>query len=107
MEYCRVDITEVDRVDCGAQTDLIGRANHLASFDSAARHPHRKAEVMMIAALAALRFGAAAKLTAPYNERRFQKTAPLQVLEQGSYRQIGVRGHAEVVLFNVFVRIPL
>src|SRR5215471_6615137 len=107
MEDRRVDIAEVDRVHGGAEADIIGCTNDLAAFDSAASHPHREAEIVVIAALTALSFGAAAKLTTPYHKRRCQKAALLQVCEQGSHRLIGVRRHAEVVLFDVFVGIPL
>ena len=61
----------------------------------------------MVAALAALRFGRAAELAAPEDQRRIEQAAPLQILEQRGDRLVGLRGHAEVVLLDVVVRVPL
>src|SRR4051794_4957001 len=61
----------------------------------------------MVAAFPALRLGAAAKLAAPNNQRRFEQPALLQIFQQRRNRLVGVRRHANVILFDVVVSVPL
>ena len=52
VEKGRVQIAEVDGILDGAQANGVGCAHDLAAFDSAARHPHGEAEIVVVAALA-------------------------------------------------------
>src|SRR2546427_9978920 len=45
VENGRVEVAEVDGILDGAQAYCVGGAQHLAAFDSAARHPHAEAEI--------------------------------------------------------------
>src|SRR5688572_13583107 len=48
----RVQVAEVDGILDGAQANGVGGPHHLATLDSAARHPHGETEIMVVAALA-------------------------------------------------------
>src|SRR5437660_1608384 len=48
----RVHVAEMDRVFDGVQTDGVGGADDLASLDAAAGHPHREAQIVVVASLA-------------------------------------------------------
>ena len=52
VEDGRVEVAEVNRILDGAQANGVGGAHDLAPFDSAARHPHGEAEIVVVAALA-------------------------------------------------------
>ena len=83
-----MNVAEVIGILDGAQADGVGGADDLAALDAAAGQPHRKAEVVVIAALAALRLRRAAELAAPQNQRRIEQAAPLQVRQQAGDRLI-------------------
>ena len=57
--------------------------------------------------LPACGLGRAAELAAPEDERAVEQAAPLQVLEQAGDRLVGLGGHAQVVLLDVVVGVPL
>src|SRR6266567_4514880 len=61
----RVQIVNVQRVLDGAQSELIGLADDLAAFDTAAGHPHREPGRVMVAAIAFLAHRRAAEFTTP------------------------------------------
>src|SRR6185437_4391282 len=69
MQDGRVNVPEVTGILHRAQANIVGRADDLAPLDTAAGQPHREAEVMMIAALAALRFRRTDELAAPQHQR--------------------------------------
>ena len=52
VENGRVEIAEVDGILDGAQANGVGGAHDLATFDSAACHPHGEAEIVVVASLA-------------------------------------------------------
>jgi len=64
-----MNVAEVNRLLHRPQANLIRRAIDLTAFDAAARHHHREAQVMVIASLAALRFGRAAEFAADQHQR--------------------------------------
>src|ERR1051326_2382867 len=72
MQDGGVYVAEMMWIHRRPQPDIIGGSHHLAAFDPAARHPHAKSEVVMIASLAALRFGRAPEFAAPQHQRRVQ-----------------------------------
>ena len=65
-----VDVAEVIGALDGVQADGVGGADDLPALDAAAGHPHREAEVVVVAALARLGLGRAAELAAPEDQRR-------------------------------------
>src|SRR5260370_39642895 len=65
MQDGRVHVPEMIWVHCRAQSDIIRRADYLAAFDPAARHPHAESTVVMVASLPALRLWRPAQLAAP------------------------------------------
>ena len=72
MQNRRVEIVYVQAIlDC-VQTNLVGRANGLAAFHSATRHPHRKAVGIVVAAVAFFAHRSPSKLAAPNHERLIQ-----------------------------------
>src|SRR5688572_11316859 len=65
----RVQVAEVIWLFNRLQADGVGCADDLAALHAAAGEPHGEAQVVMIAALAALCFRRAAKFAAPKDER--------------------------------------
>ena len=92
-----------DRVE----SDGVGGAGDRAPFDAAAGHPHREAEVVVIAALSRLCLGGSAELTAPDHEGCVEQAPALQVGEQGGDGPVGLGGLVEMVPLNVGVCVPL
>src|SRR5262249_18827607 len=79
----------VDLVLCDVESQVIGRADHLSAFDSAAGKPHGVSERMMVAArifraacVPYLHHGSAAEFPAPNNQRRIEQAETLQILDQ-------------------------
>src|SRR6266511_3236989 len=103
----RVEVAEVDGSLDGAQANGVGGAQHLAAFDSSARQPHAEAEIVVVAALAGFRLGRTAKFTAPQHQRAVEQSASLQILQEPRDGLVGFRGFAEMILFDVIMRVPL
>lgn len=100
-------IPEMDRIFHGLQADGIRRSHHLAAFDTSTRHPNTEAQVVVIATLTALRLRRPSEFPAPKNQSAIEQTPPLQVLQQTSDGLIGLGRHADVILFDIFVGVPL
>ena len=77
----RVDVAEVIGLLDRLEADRVRRAHHPAALDAAARHPHREAEIMVVAALPALGLRRASELAAPDDQRAVEQTPALQVLQ--------------------------
>ncbi len=107
VEDRRVDVAEVVGALDGPEADGVGGADDLAPLDPAAGHPHREAEVVVVAPLARFGLGRAAELAAPDDERAVEQPPALQVLEQGGDGPVGLGGLAGVVLLDVVVGVPL
>ena len=71
----RVQIVDVDFVLLREVAVVVGRAVRDAGLHAAAGHPHREAVRIMIAPVAALRGGRAAKFPAPKHERIVEQAA--------------------------------
>ena len=65
----------------GAEADGVGRADGLPALNAAAGHPHREAQVVVIATAGRLRLGRAAELAAPDHQGVVEKPPALQVLQ--------------------------
>ena len=61
----------------------------------------------MVAPLTGLGLGRTAELAAPQDQRAIEQAAALQVLEQAGDGPVGLGGHAQVVLLDVVVGVPL
>ena len=90
----RVQVAEVIRLLDRPQADRVGCADDLASLDAAAGHPHREADVVVVAPLAGLCLRRAAEFAAPEDERALEQPSTLQVLEQAGDRLVGLGGFA-------------
>ena len=78
-----------------------------APFDSAAGQPGGERKRIVVAALAPLAAGHAAKLGGPDHDGVVEQAAGLQVLEQRGRRLIHAPAHLAVIAGDVFVRIPV
>src|SRR4051794_15608890 len=76
-----------------AQAKLVGSADDLTAFDSAARHPHRERVRMVVAPVFALRKRRTAKLAAPDNERAVEQATRFQVNQECSNRLVRPLAH--------------
>src|SRR5262249_8059480 len=102
-----MDVPQVVWLFYGAQAALVGSSNTRSAAHTAACHPHRKACIVVIPALAALRFGSPPELAAPNYEGRTEQSSLFQVLQQTCNRLVRARRHAKVILFNIVMRVPL
>ena len=100
---------DVEAVLDGGAAEFVGLADAGAALDAAARHPHREAVGVVVAAgpLGVLGGRLAAELAAPDDQRLVEQAAPLQVLEQAGDRLVGVAGVLGVVRDEVAVGVPV
>src|ERR1700722_20272690 len=89
------------------EADRIGSSINGAAFEPTASNPHREPCVVVVAALALFRLGRPPKLASPEHDCRIEQPTPFQVLNQRSNRFIGPTRHAEMVVFNIGMGIPL
>ncbi len=75
VENGGVQVVDVQLVLDGAEAEVVGGADGGAGFDATARHPHREAGRIVVAAVAFLAHRRAAELTAPDDERLIEKAA--------------------------------
>src|SRR4051812_21311180 len=101
VEDRRVNVAEVVRALDGLEADRVGGADDLSPLDAAAGHPHREAEVVMVAPATRFGLGGAAELASPEDERAVEQAATLQVGEQAGDRLVGLGGLAHVILLDV------
>src|SRR6266404_387512 len=91
MENGGVEIVDVDWMVRDVPADLVGLADDLAAFDTAAGHPDAEGKRMMVAASHAgkprpvFAQGRAAKLGGPHYQRALEQAALFEVLEQGGH----------------------
>ena len=102
-----MQIVNVQPVFDGMESQIIGRTDCLAPLDTAARHPHREAGRVVVAAISLFAHRSPAKLSAPDNERRIEQAAPLEILQQPRDRFVGAGKLLGVVLFDTSVGVPL
>ncbi len=107
VENGGVNVAEMAGIFDRVQSDGVRCTNHLTAFDPATSEPHRKAQVVVIAAFAALRFRRAAELAAPEHQCGIEQAAAFQIFQQCADGLISLRGHAQVVLLDIIVRVPL
>src|SRR5215510_4333156 len=97
MQDRRVDVVDVRPFFNRAQPDLIRGADDLSAFDTAAGHPHRETPGVVVAPVAFLVEWRAAEFTAPYDQRRIEQSARLQIGQQSGDWLIGAGAHLRVV----------
>src|SRR5262249_17997634 len=89
------------------QSDRVRSAVAHPAFDTAPSYPYAEACIVVVAALALLRLRRAAELTAPEDNRGVQHPAALQISNQTGHRPVGHGRHADMVLLDVAVGVPL
>src|SRR5262245_50601683 len=102
-----VDVAEVIGGFDGPQADGVGGADDLPALDAAAGEPQGEAEIVVVASLPVLGLRRAAELAAPEHERGVEEPAALEVLQECCDRPVGAAGHAQVILLDVLVGVPL
>src|SRR5438132_13107791 len=101
-----MDVCHVVPVLDGMESDLISAAVNDAAFDSAASHPRRKTEGMMVAAVGVLGPGRSAEFGCPNHDGFVEQSALPQILQQTGDRFINLGSQLAVILLEVLVRIP-
>src|SRR5262249_21147764 len=93
------------------EAELVGGADDLAAFDTAAGHPYSEAIRVVVTALgavsAAVGDGAAAEFAAPDDEGGIEESPRLQIGQQAGDRLIGLGGAQLVVLVAGDVAVPI
>src|SRR4051794_38853743 len=91
-----VQVMDMDLVLDNVKSEVIGPADPLTALNPPAGHPHAEREPMMVSALAVLLaglavldHGSAAKLAPPDDERAVEQPALFQVLQQGRRGLVG------------------
>src|SRR5687768_12825462 len=93
-------------INC-SQPDCIRGAHDASTANTAAGHPHREAQIMMVTTRATLSFGRTTKLTAPQHKRAIEEPATFQIDQQRGDGLIRLARHAQVVLFDIAMSVPL
>ena len=107
MQDAGVQVVDVQPLLGRPQTQLVGRADHLAADHAAAGHPHREAERVVVAAVALLAHRRAAELAAPHHERLVEQAAGLEVGEQRGDGPVDRAAEPGVVGLDALMGIPL
>ena len=76
-------------------------------FDACARHPHREAPRVVVAAVALLVERRAAELTAPNDERVFEHIPLLEVSDQRHASSVNLLGLERDAFFDPAVVVPI
>ena len=85
---------------------VVGRSHDRAAPYAAPCHPERKPLGMVVAAVGPLCEGRAAKLTAPYDQRRIEEAAGTQVADEGRDRLVDGAGVVLVPLLQIAMLVP-
>src|SRR5262245_14429224 len=90
------------------EAEVVGCANHLSALDAAASQPAGETVVIVIAAVKSgeLRDWCAAELATPLHQRALEKSARLEVGQEGSDWLVPLRRECAVLLFEAIVIIP-
>ena len=83
-----VEVVDVDLVLQRVPAEFVGGSVDHAAADAPARHPHREAERMVLAAVVPFGRGSAAEFATPQDQGVFQQAAGFQVGEEGRNRLI-------------------
>ena len=102
----RMQIVDVHAVLDREVTVVIGRAVSRAALHAGARHPHRVAVRIVVAAIAALGDRRAPEFAAPNDQRVLQQPVRLQVGQQPVDRLVHLEGGARMQPDQLAVRIP-
>src|SRR5580658_286024 len=113
IEYCGVDVVDVNRLFHGLEAEIVGRAVDRATFYGSPGEPHRKSKRIMIAAAlhrsahaaANLAHGGAAELRTANHQRIFPETALLEILDYGRESLVRIPG-IDLMGKNVGMSVP-
>ena len=115
MQKGRVKVMDVNAPIDGLETEVVGGTVDLPTLDAATREPHRKAPVIMVAAVdpAGIRTWRrqfhgrrAPEFPAPNHQRAVQHAALLEVLEQGANRPVTLSRQTTMVDFKIVMVVP-
>jgi hypothetical protein len=106
-EHGRVEVMDVHPVFRRVVTELIGCAVRKARLDAATGHEKRVAVGVVVAAVAAFRYGRASELARPDDQRIFQESAGFEVFQQAGDGLVNFGRIFVVLLEEIRVLIPL
>jgi hypothetical protein len=86
-----VNVAEVDAVLDRVEADFVRCADNLTALDAASSRPDGEAEIVVVAAFAALGFGGAWEFSTPENEIRIEESAAFEVPDKCSDGPVGLR----------------
>ena len=99
LHHRGMNVGDVMRMLDGVEAEFVGAAVDGATFRAATGHPNTEAIRMMVATVAALRAGSAAKLSGEDDERVIKHTTLLKVFEKASNRFVHLlREHGVILL---------
>src|SRR4051794_14211175 len=101
MQNGRVNVMYMRAILDRTQPNLIRCTDHLAAFDTAARHPDREAPWIMVTTFTLLIKWGPAKLTAPHHQRGIEQTTCFQIRQQTGNRLVRGVAHLAVVPFKI------
>ena len=101
-----MDVVDLDGIDGGLMTNLVGFPVGGSSAGSATCHPVTTCVRVVIASVAILRRGRPPELTAPDDQCLVEHAPPFEILEQRRDAGIDFRGVVPVVLLEISVLIP-
>src|SRR5207249_4185647 len=92
----------------GCKAELVGGAVDLSSFDAAARQPHAKAVMVVIAAGKGgqLGNGGAAEFATPHHQGAVEQAANFDIFEKSGNGLVPGAGQATVLGFETIVVVP-
>ncbi len=106
VQHRGVHVSDVVAVLDGVKAQGVGRAVGDAPFQAAAGHHDRESKGVMVAAVAPLRAGRAAKLGADHDQRFVEQSALLEVFDQGRDRAIDLAAVLAVIGLQPAVGVP-
>src|SRR5436309_14203907 len=106
MEKCGVDVVAISLFDSLIRPLIAFAASHTA-FNAAAGQPGGEREWIMVASFLALAARHPAKFTGPHDDGIIQEPMRFKIGEKGGGGFLHAGAHFTVVLFQVFVRIPV
>ena len=90
----------------GVVAKVVGGTVDGASFEAAAGEPEGKPVRIVVAAIASLREGSAAKFSGPDDDGFIEQTALFKITKERGDGLINLTGHGAVAFFDVAVLVP-
>ena len=90
----------------GMESDLVGCSMSDSALDSTARHPHRKAEDVVVPTIGALSAWSPSKFACKNDDGFIQKPAPIEIFKQATDRLIDSQSQLRVICLQRTMGIP-